>query len=87
MKQKTVEAAYDYATEKTKFRKDVLKEVDVDSYLSREEICEMIDIKLACEEAIEKKDKEVRNAVRWAAAGWLTSIALFGILVAAFVFK
>jgi hypothetical protein len=52
-----------------------------------EEICEMIDIKLACEDAIEKKDKEVRTAFRWAVAGWLTSIALFGILVAAFVFK
>lgn len=39
MKQKTVEAAYDYATEKTKFRKDVLKEVDVDSYLSRHSDC------------------------------------------------
>ncbi|WP_302773755.1 hypothetical protein [Parabacteroides johnsonii] len=52
-----------------------------------EKICEMIDIKLACEDAIEKKDKEVRTAFRWAVAGWLTSIALFGILVAAFVFK
>ena len=48
---------------------------------------EMIDIKLACEEAIERKDKETCNAVRWAAAGWLTSIALFAILVAVFVFK
>ena len=47
----------------------------------------MIDIKLACEEAIERKDKETCNAVRWAAAGWLTSIALFAILVAVFVFK
>ena len=52
-----------------------------------EEICEMIDIKLACEEAIERKDKETCNAVRWADAGWLTSIALFAILVAVFVFK
>ena len=29
------EAAYDYATHKTKFRKDVLKEVDADNYVSR----------------------------------------------------
>lgn len=28
-------AAYDYATHKTKFRKDVLKEVDADNYVSR----------------------------------------------------
>lgn len=35
MKQTTEEAAYDYATQKTKFRKDVLKEVDADTYVSR----------------------------------------------------
>lgn len=35
MKQSIVEVAYDYATEKTKFRKDVLKEVDADNYVSR----------------------------------------------------
>lgn len=35
MKQSIDEAAYDYATEKTKFRKDVLKEVDADTYVSR----------------------------------------------------
>lgn len=35
MKQTVEEAAYDYATNKTKFRKDVLKEVDVDTYVSR----------------------------------------------------
>lgn len=35
MNQSIVEAAYDYATEKTKFRKDVLKEVDADTYVSR----------------------------------------------------
>lgn len=35
MKQKVEEAAYDYATQKTKFRKDVLKEVDADNYVSR----------------------------------------------------
>lgn len=35
MKQATEEAAYDYATHKTKFRKDVLKEVDADNYVSR----------------------------------------------------
>lgn len=35
MKQSIIEAAYDYATEKTKFRKDVLKEVDADNYVSR----------------------------------------------------
>lgn len=39
MKQTTEEAAYDYATEKTKFRKDVLKEVDADSYVSRHADC------------------------------------------------
>lgn len=35
MKQTVEEAAYDYATNKTKFRKDVLKEVDADTYVSR----------------------------------------------------
>lgn len=35
MKQSIVGAAYDYATEKTKFRKDVLKEVDADNYVAR----------------------------------------------------
>ena len=35
MKQTLEEAAYDYATQKTKFRKDVLKEVDADNYVSR----------------------------------------------------
>lgn len=35
MKQSIVGAAYDYATEKTKFRKDVLKEVDTDNYVAR----------------------------------------------------
>lgn len=35
MKQEIVEAAYDYATQKTKFRKEVLKEVDADTYVSR----------------------------------------------------
>lgn len=39
MKQTTEEAAYDYATEKTKFRKDVLKEVDADSYVFRHSDC------------------------------------------------
>lgn len=39
MKQTTEEAAYDYATEKVKFRKDVLKEVDADSYVSRHADC------------------------------------------------
>lgn len=39
MKQTTEEVAYDYATEKTKFRKDVLKEVDADSYVSRHADC------------------------------------------------
>lgn len=34
-KQTVEEAAYDYATNKTKFRKDVLKEVDADTYVSR----------------------------------------------------
>jgi hypothetical protein len=35
MKQTVEEAAYDYATNKTSFRKDVLKEVDTDTYVSR----------------------------------------------------
>lgn len=35
MKQTVEEVAYDYATNKTKFRKDVLKEVDADTYVSR----------------------------------------------------
>ncbi|MDC2620828.1 DUF551 domain-containing protein [Bacteroides ovatus] len=35
MKQTLEEAAYDYATNKTKFRKEVLKEVDPDNYVSR----------------------------------------------------
>ena len=35
MKQTVEEAAYDYATNKAKFRKDVLKEVDADTYVSR----------------------------------------------------
>lgn len=35
MKQTVEEAAYDYATNKTKFRKDVLKEVNADTYVSR----------------------------------------------------
>lgn len=35
MKQTVEEAAYDYATNKTKLRKDVLKEVDADTYVSR----------------------------------------------------
>lgn len=35
MNQSIVGAAYDYATEKTKFRKDVLKEVDADNYVAR----------------------------------------------------
>ena len=39
MKQTVEEAAYDYATNKTKFRKDVLKEVDADDYVSRHSDC------------------------------------------------
>lgn len=39
MKQSIDEAAYDYATEKTKFRKDVLKEVDADNYVPRHADC------------------------------------------------
>lgn len=39
MKQSIVEVACDYATEKTKFRKDVLKEVDADNYVSRHSDC------------------------------------------------
>lgn len=39
MKQSLDEAAYNYATEKTKFRKDVLKEVDAESYVSRHSDC------------------------------------------------
>lgn len=39
MKQTIEEAAYDYAAQKTKFRKDVLKEVDADDYVSRHSDC------------------------------------------------
>lgn len=39
MKQTLEEAAYDYAAQKTKFRKDVLKEVDADNYVSRHSDC------------------------------------------------
>lgn len=39
MKQTLEEAAYDYATNKTKFRKEVLKEVDSDNYVSRKSDC------------------------------------------------
>ena len=39
MKQILEEAAYDYASQKTKFRKDVLKEVDADDYISRHSDC------------------------------------------------
>lgn len=39
MKQTLEEAAYDYAAQKTKFRKDVLKEVDADDYVSRHSDC------------------------------------------------
>lgn len=39
MRQAVEEAAYDYATNKTKFRKEVLKEVDPDNYVSRKSDC------------------------------------------------
>ena len=39
MKQTLEEAAYDYATNTTKFRKEVLKEVDPDNYVSRKSDC------------------------------------------------
>lgn len=39
MKQTVEETAYDYATNKTKFRKEVLKEVDPDNYISRKSDC------------------------------------------------
>lgn len=39
MKQTLEEASYDYATNKTKFRKEVLKEVDSDNYVSRKSDC------------------------------------------------
>ena len=39
MKQTVEEAAYDYATHKTDFRKDVLKEVDGYDYPSRKSDC------------------------------------------------
>ena len=39
MKQTLEEAAYDYATNKTKFRKEVLKEVDPDNYVSWKSDC------------------------------------------------
>lgn len=40
--QQLVEAAYEYATQKTKFRKEVLKEVDDDNYVSHHTDC-MVD--------------------------------------------
>lgn len=39
MKQSIDEAAYVYATDKTKFRKDILKEVDTDNYVYRHSDC------------------------------------------------
>ena len=39
MKPTLEEVAYDYATEKTKFRREVLKEVDADNYVSRHADC------------------------------------------------
>lgn len=39
MKQSIEEVAYDYATQKTKFRKEVLKEIDADNYVSRHSDC------------------------------------------------
>lgn len=39
MRQTVEEAAYVYAANKTKFRKDVLKEVDSDNYVSRKSDC------------------------------------------------
>lgn len=39
MKQSIIEEAYDYAAEKTKFRKEVLKEVDADNYVYRHSDC------------------------------------------------
>lgn len=39
MKQSIIEESYDYAAEKTKFRKEVLKEVDADNYVSRHSDC------------------------------------------------
>ena len=39
MKQSIEEVAYDYATQKTKFRKEVLREVDADNYISRHSDC------------------------------------------------
>lgn len=39
MKQSLDEAAYCYATDKTDFRRDVLKEVDSDNYVARKSDC------------------------------------------------
>lgn len=70
MKQTLEEAAYDYATHKTKFRKDVLKEVDADNYVSRHDNC-MEDFQcgeewqskqspwISVEERLPEEDKEV----------------------------
>lgn len=86
MNQTTEEVAYDYATKKTKFRKDVLKEVDTDSYVSRHADC-MEDFQCGysyCKEQspwISVKDKlpepeqEIflydRDSVKHYAIGWL----------------
>ena len=63
MKQTLEEAAYDYATNKTKFRKEVLKEVDPDNYVSRKSDC-MEDFQSACRMAgkaipVDKRERTI----------------------------
>ena len=86
MKQEIVEAAYDYATQKTKFRKEVLKEVDADTYVSRH-ADSMEDFQcgaqwqskqsqwISVKERLPEPDKEVllydKNAIRHYVIGWL----------------
>lgn len=86
MKQTVEEAAYDYATNKTKFRKDVMKEVDADTYVSRH-ADSMDDFQCGAEwqskqspwisvkERLPEPNKEVllydKNPIRHYVIGWL----------------
>lgn len=86
MKQEIVEAAYYYAAQKTKFRKEVLKEVDADTYVSRH-ADSMEDFQcgaqwqskqspwISVKERLPEPDKEVllydKNAIRHYVIGWL----------------
>nr|DAO23010.1 MAG TPA: Protein of unknown function (DUF551) [Caudoviricetes sp.] len=86
MEQTLEEKAYDYANEKTKFRKDVLKEVDADNYDRRKIDC-IEDFQCGAEwqtkqspwisvnERLPEPEEEVllydRDSVKHYAIGWL----------------